>query len=170
MIWNNILVVLITILFYLLLTLFRSTVFLRLNIKWTKYSVATVILGLIYPVFNTVIKFEKLAYGSNSIIIILFIVGFIYSAVLLTELNNPSLENDNRFRPPPNQYLNKNKRINNVMLIILTIIAIFAIMYYQYGYVNYIDIIISSVLLTTILLLNITYSSCKYNLPISWNI
>ena len=170
MIWNKILIVLITILFYLLLTLFMSTVFLRLNIKWIKYSVVAIILGLIYPVFNTVIKFEKLAYGSNSIGFILFIVGFIYASILLTEINNPSLENDNRFRPPPNQYLNKNKRINNVMLIILTIIAIFAIMYYKYGYVNYIDIIISSLLLVTLLILNITYSSCKYNLPISWNI
>jgi small-conductance mechanosensitive channel len=170
MIWNKILIVLITILFYLLLTLFRSTVFLRLNIKWIKYSVVGIILGLIYPVFNTVIKFETLAYGSKSIVMVLFIVGFIYASILLTEINNPSLENDNRFRPPPNQYLNKNKRINNVMLIILTIIAIFAIMYYKYGYVNYIDIIISSLLLVTLLILNITYSSCKYNLPISWNI
>tara|TARA_B100000035_G_C20982678_1_gene546226 strand:- start:499 stop:861 length:363 start_codon:yes stop_codon:yes gene_type:complete len=108
--------------------------------------------------------------GDNLNVIINSILGFILLIYIYSNFTSPKMKNNERFNPPENRYMNKEKRLNLKIKLFLLFVAYYALMYYLYDYINVINIGVLSFIMLILIYLDWTYSNCKYDLPISWNI
>ena len=155
---------------YYLIQSINSNVFFRTQYKLPQYGTL-----LLYLLLSGILMFEirTLEYykeRDNLNIIINGILGFILFVYIYSNFTSPKIKKDKRFNPPENRYMNKEKRLNLKIKLFLLFLAYYALMYYLFDYINELNISVMTILLIILIYLDWTYSNCKYDLPISWNI
>ncbi len=155
---------------YYLIHSINSNVFFRTYYKIPRYGTL-----ILYLLLSAILMFEirNLEYykdGDNLNVIINSILGFILLIYIYSNFTSPKMKNNERFNPPENRYMNKEKRLNLKIKLFLLFVAYYALMYYLYDYINVINIGVLSFIMLILIYLDWTYSNCKYDLPISWNI
>tara|TARA_B100000674_G_scaffold492011_1_gene511168 strand:- start:1039 stop:1401 length:363 start_codon:yes stop_codon:yes gene_type:complete len=108
--------------------------------------------------------------GDNLNVIVNGLLGFIIFIFIYSNFTSPKIKNNERFNPPENRYMNKEKRLNLKIKLFLLFAAYYALMYYLYNYMNILTSGLMFFSMVVLIYLDWTYSNCKYDLPISWNI
>ena len=155
---------------YYLIVSINSNVFFRTYYITPRYGTL-----LLYSLLSGIVMFEirNLEYykdGDNLNLIVNGLLGFIIFIYLYSNFTSPKMKNNERFNPPENRYMNKEKRLNVKLKLLLLFVAFYALMYYLYDYMNLLTSGPMFFSMVILIYLDWTYSNCKYDLPISWNV
>lgn len=155
---------------YYLIQSINSNVFFRTYYKLPRYGSLVLYLLLSGILMFEIVALDFVKQGNNLSVIINGILGFILFIYIYSNFTSPTIKNDKRFNPPENRYMNKEKRLNLKIKLFLLFVAYYALMYYLFKYLNILTTSVMSLSLIILIYLDWTYSNCKYDLPISWNV